>query len=189
MLAQLAQAGVVADPQDGDAPGARLNLLDRKGSEQVEVVADDDIRVEGVEGLAQALAVGALPCLEHGGREVAVARGGIGHLVGHAAEVEGQLGRVEDHGEGAHSGGQVDGVAVVDAAEHGLLDAAAAEGGHQLVEVDAASGAVRLLGDDVQDPHGSELPSLLAGTRTGRLWRRCVRIEHTRDVLRASQRL
>ena len=97
MLRQLAQAGVMADGNDGAAKGVLLGKLAHEGRDEVEMVADDHLRAEGHDSLGELRLEGRLELREHLRCEVAVARRGIRHLVGHAADVEGELGCVEAH--------------------------------------------------------------------------------------------
>ena len=120
------------------------------------MVADDDVRAELRQGAVEAGRKGRLELPHHQRSEVTVARGGVGHLVGHAAYVEGQLGRVEAHREDERLGRQcVGGVAIVYAADDGRKVAGRNLGRDGLGEEGPAARAVGLLGADVQDPQAS----------------------------------
>ena len=152
MHCHLTQVGGVAHGRDGHVGDA----LAHYGGQKVQVVADDDVGVKLRQGAVEPGRKGRLELPHHLGCEVTVARGGIGHLVRHAAHVEGQLGRVEAHREDERLGRQrVGGVAIVYAADDGRKVAGRNLGRDGLGEEGPTARAVGLLGADVQDPQAS----------------------------------
>ena len=146
------------------APTGRALAHERR--DEVEMVADHDVGGELLERLADARREGALEQPGHLRREVAVAGRRVGHHVGHPADVEGELRRVEPHGVDARGGGQGRRpVLGPEAADDGGLVPHRNLAPHRLGEVDAAAGGVGLLRRDVEDAHGSPLPGPPSGPR------------------------
>ena len=154
MLAHLAQVARVAER------GHRKigKQLAHPRCEQVEMVAEDHVGLEGANGLAQAALERRAELRHHLGRHVAVARGAIGHDVAHAHNGKRQLSALKPHRVHGNALGQRGHVIGPDAAHNGLLAAQTGASRHNLGEVDAASGGIGLLGTHVQNAHGVSLP-------------------------------
>ena len=153
MLAHLAQVARMAERSHCKIG----KQLAHPGCEQVEVVAEDHVGLEGAHGRAQAAFERRAELRHHLGRHIAVARGAIGHDVAHAHNGKRQLIALKPHRVHSHTLGQHGHVVGPDAAHNGLLAAQTGASRHHLREVDAASGGIGLLGTHVQNAHGVSL--------------------------------
>ena len=128
MRTQLAQVGRMAHGNNRHAPDA----LARQCGHQIQVMAEHHIGPKLSHRPIDCISKCPLKCLEHRRRQVTIARGGIGHDIGHTADGKRQLGRLERHG-GAMP----------------RLDLLA----HKRGKVGAAAGAIWFLCRDIEDAH------------------------------------
>ena len=133
--------------------------LARDGGQQVQVVADDRVGPEGGIRLGQRRRERRVEARRHVRRQVAVARGAVRHLVGHADHRKGQLVRLEAHGAHEHARRQDRLVARSDAAHDGGLVPGGHLAAHRFGQVHAAAGAVGFLRGDVEDSHSAIVAS------------------------------
>ena len=144
----LPNIGRMAHAAHGNPPHA----LAHQGAQQVQVVADDGIGLEGGDGMVDCRAKGLLEGCRHRRSQIAVACRGIGHHVRHAADAKRQLGRLERHGEHARGGVELPlRVPGRSTAQHRRLVARSNLRGHQCSEIRTASRAIGLLSRDVED--------------------------------------
>lgn len=152
--AHLADVRRVTDGTDGHA----AHELAGKCGDQVEVVAEHGI---GAELRHRALDGGGERPLEGSGhrrREVTVARRGVRHHVGHAADGKRELGRLKVHRVHRNAIGQLLlRVTGGRAAEHRRLMTCGELSPHKGGEIRAAPRAIGFLGRDVENAHPGSL--------------------------------
>ena len=128
--------------------------LAHPGCEQVEVVAENDVGLEGANRLAQATLERRTELRHHLRSHVAIASGAVGHDIAHAHNRKRQLVALKPHWVHGDALRQHRHVVGPNAAYNGLLAAQTGAGRHHLSEIDAASGGIGLLGTHVQNAHG-----------------------------------
>ena len=142
VFAELTQVGTVALSKDRNL---RIGFFHQCGQE-VEMVAEDDIRLEFFHRLMDALAESRKQLTGHFFAHIAVTGAFVRHFVAHAANRKRHLVACIIHWINGNTLRQMNGILFDGAADHSLLMAGFFKSFDQFGQEYAAAGAVRLLG-------------------------------------------
>lgn len=150
VLAHLAHVGGMADRDNRHIGQQCAN----KRGDEVEMMAYHGIGSQFVDGGPYGTRKRSIEARHHGRRKISVTRCFIRHFVGHAAYGKRQLSGFEAHGKEGRTVRDDRIVIGADAGDDSLDAAEARARPRKLGEVNAASGAVGLLGGDMKESHG-----------------------------------
>ena len=128
--------------------------LHRHRGNQVQVVADHQVGFERTRHVGDGGRERSFEACHHIRCHIAIARGGVRHLIAHAAHGKRQVGRAIAHRMEQDALAKRRIVVRVDTRDHRDFVAGGAKRAHGLGQVHAAARAVRLLRADRQYPHG-----------------------------------